>query len=142
MVQKIVIGVIVSQVLFDEVVCLQVDVVIVYYGYFWKGEFLVICGMKCCCLKMLLVNDINFYGWYLLLDVYFELGNNVQLVVLLGIIVKGEIELLVLWGEFLMLVLGLELVLWIEVCLGCKLLWCGDIGLENVQCVVWCIGGG
>lgn len=142
MVYKIVIGVMVCQVLLDEVVCLQVDVVIVYYGYFWKNELLVICGMKCCCLKILLVNDINFYGWYLLLDVYLELGNNVQLVYLLGINVFGEIELLVLWGELLMLVFGFELVLWIEVWLGCKLLWCGDIGLDIVSCVVWCIGGG
>lgn len=44
----------------------------------------------------------------------------------------GEIELLVLWGELIMFVLGLELVFWIEVCLGCKLLWCGDIGFEVV----------
>lgn len=52
--------------------------------------------------------------------------------VLLGIMVMGEIELLVLWGELIMSVLGLELVSWIEVCLGCKLLWCGDIGSEVV----------
>lgn len=53
------------------------DAVIVYYGYFWKGEFSVIRGMKRNRLKTLLANDINLYGWYLSFDVYFELGNNV-----------------------------------------------------------------
>lgn len=44
----------------------------------------------------------------------------------------GEIESLVLWGELIMFVSGLELVFWIEVCLGRKSLWCGDIGFEVV----------
>lgn len=56
---------------------LGADAVIVYYGYFWKGEFSVIRGMKRNRLKTLLANDINLYGWYLSFDVYFELGNNV-----------------------------------------------------------------
>lgn len=42
----IVSGVIVSQVLLDVVVEVDVDVVLVYYGYFWKGENFCVVGMK------------------------------------------------------------------------------------------------
>lgn len=33
--------------------------------------------MKKCCIVVFLNNDINLYGYYLLLDIYFDIGNNV-----------------------------------------------------------------
>lgn len=91
---------------------------------------------------MLLINDINLYGYYLLLDVYLELGNNVQLVKLLGICVQGEIEFLLFYGEFDMLLNVVILCEWLEKLLECLVLYCGDCVLIDVCCIVWCIGGG
>ncbi len=60
------------------------DVVIVHHGYFWKNESPIARGMKRNCLKTLLANDINLYGYHLPLDAHPELGNNVQPAQLLG----------------------------------------------------------
>lgn len=141
-VQRVVCGVTACQALLDEAVRQRADAIIVHHGYFWKNEPLVIQGMKRRRLKTLLEHDINLYGWHLPLDAHPQLGNNAQLAILLGIDIRGEIEPLVLWGEFAIPVTGQQLAQRIEQRLSRKPLWCGDSGKEQIKTLAWCSGGG
>lgn len=141
-IRKVMCGVTACQALLDEAVRQQADAVIVHHGYFWKNEPLVIHGMKRRRLQTLLTNEINLYGWHLPLDAHPELGNNVQLAQLLDIEVRGEIEPLVLWGEFAVPVSGQQLADRIEERLLRKPLWCGENGRERIKKLAWCSGGG
>lgn len=58
---------------------LKVDALIVHHGYFWKGEPLVIKGIKKHRIRQLLSNDINLYAYHLPLDVHLDVGNNVSI---------------------------------------------------------------
>ncbi|MCU5774171.1 type 2 GTP cyclohydrolase I [Erwiniaceae bacterium BAC15a-03b] len=141
-VKKIVTGVTACQALLDEAVRLQADAVLVHHGYFWKSESQVIKGMKRNRLKTLLANDINLYGWHLPLDGHPQLGNNALLAKDLGIEVRGEIALLLPWGELNDALTGEELAQRIEQKLGRTPLHCGDNAPKLIRRVAWCSGGG
>ncbi|WP_181298317.1 Nif3-like dinuclear metal center hexameric protein [Pseudomonas sp. Q2-TVG4-2] len=91
-VRRIVSGVTASQALLDAAVEAQADVVLVHHGYFWKNEDPRVVGIKQRRLKTLLNNDISLLAYHLPLDVHPEVGNNVQLARLLGLIVEGSLE--------------------------------------------------
>lgn len=140
-IEKIVIGVMVLVVFFEVVFEWGVDVVFVYYGYFWCNEVLQIIGCKYQCLKLLFVNDLNLFVFYLLFDVYFEFGNNVQFGEKFGLIGEqwfGE-------GDFgwmvmlLMFVMFEYFVVKVENMLGCMLFVFGDLDMQ-LCCIVWCMG--
>lgn len=141
-VQRIVTGVTACQALLDAAVVDQADAIVVHHGYFWKNEAPVVRGMKRNRLKTLLSNDINLYGYHLPLDAHPLLGNNVQLAQTLGIRVLGEIEPLVLQGEFAQPLSSSELQQRIESCLGRVVLHCGDNARQPIRRVAWCTGGG
>ncbi|TPW09760.1 MAG: hypothetical protein FD130_2412, partial [Halothiobacillaceae bacterium] len=65
------------------------DAIVVHHGYFWKGEDPRIVGMKRHRLALLLENDISLLAYHLPLDAHVEVGNNVQLATLLGVVVEG-----------------------------------------------------
>ena len=91
-VRRIVSGVTASQALLDAAVEAQADVVLVHHGYFWKNEDQRVVGIKQRRLKTLLSNDISLLAYHLPLDVHPEVGNNVQLARMLGLIVEGPLE--------------------------------------------------
>jgi dinuclear metal center YbgI/SA1388 family protein len=91
-VQRIVSGVTASQALLDAAVEAQADVVLVHHGYFWKNEDPRVVGIKQRRLKTLLSNDISLLAYHLPLDVHPEVGNNVQLARLLGLMIEGALE--------------------------------------------------
>lgn len=91
-VRRIVSGVTASQALLDAAVDAHADVVLVHHGYFWKNEDPRIVGMKQRRLKTLLNNDISLLAYHLPLDVHPEVGNNVQLARMLGLVVEGPLE--------------------------------------------------
>lgn len=141
-VRKVVTGVTACQALLDEAVRLQADAVLVHHGYFWKSESPAIKGMKRNRLKTLLANDINLYGWHLPLDGHAQLGNNALLAQLLDIEVRGEIALLLPWGELPDSPTGEQLAQRIEQRLGRTPLHCGDNAPERIRRIAWCTGGG
>ncbi len=141
-VRKVVTGVTACQALLDEAVRLQADAVLVHHGYFWKSESPAIKGMKRNRLKTLLTHDINLYGWHLPLDGHAQLGNNALLAQLLDIEVRGEIALLLPWGELPDAPTGQQLAQRIEQRLGRTPLHCGDNAPEHIRRIAWCTGGG
>lgn len=141
-IKKVITGVTACQALLDEAVRLQADAVLVHHGYFWKSEAPAIKGMKRQRLKTLLANDINLFGWHLPLDGHPEIGNNAQLAKLFGIEVKGEIALLLPWGELKEPVSGDVFAQRISAALGREPLHCGDNVPALIRRVAWCSGGG
>lgn len=141
-IKKVITGVTACQALLDEAVRLQADAVLVHHGYFWKSEAPAIKGMKRQRLKTLLANDINLFGWHLPLDGHPEIGNNAQLAKLFGIEVKGEIALLLPWGELKEPVSGDVFAQRISAALGREPLHCGDNAPALIRRVAWCSGGG
>lgn len=61
----------------EKAIKLKADALIVHHGYFWKGEPLVIRGLKKNRVQNILQNDINLFAYHLPLDTHLELGNNV-----------------------------------------------------------------
>ncbi|WP_338491091.1 type 2 GTP cyclohydrolase I [Erwinia aphidicola] len=141
-IKKVVTGVTACQALLDEAVRLDADAVLVHHGYFWKSEARAIKGMKRQRLKTLLANDINLFGWHLPLDGHPELGNNALLAKMFDIDVKGEIALLLPWGELKTPLSGEQLAQRIAQVLGREPLHCGDNAPALIKRVAWCSGGG
>lgn len=141
-IKKVVTGVTACQALLDEAVRLQADAVLVHHGYFWKSEAPAIKGMKRQRLKTLLANDINLFGWHLPLDGHPEIGNNALLAKMFDIEVKGEIALLLPWGELKQPLTGEQLAQRIATVLDRTPLHCGDNAPALIKRVAWCSGGG
>jgi len=66
------------------------DMVIVHHGHFWKSSSPNITGWKKDRLKILFENDISLYGCHLPLDKNKEVGNNAELLRLIGADIKDE----------------------------------------------------
>lgn len=90
-VRHLVSGVTASQRLLDAAIEQGADAIIVHHGYFWRGEDAVITGLKRRRLKTLLDADVSLLAYHLPLDAHAELGNNVQLAKVLGLIPTGEL---------------------------------------------------
>ena len=67
----------------SQAIAWKADALMVHHGYFWRGEELVITGMKRLRLNKLLSNNINLFAYHLPLDCHPELGNNACLAKLL-----------------------------------------------------------
>lgn len=90
-VHHLVTGVTASQRLLDAAVEAGADAVLVHHGYFWRGEDSVITGLKRKRIKTLLDHEISLLAYHLPLDAHAELGNNVQLGAVLGLVPTGEL---------------------------------------------------
>ncbi|MEE9342411.1 MAG: Nif3-like dinuclear metal center hexameric protein [Gammaproteobacteria bacterium] len=88
-VKTIVSGVTASQALVDAAVKAQADLLLVHHGYFWKGEALVLTGLRRQRIKTLLCNNISLLAYHLPLDAHSTLGNNACLAQLLGLQQQG-----------------------------------------------------
>jgi len=77
-IEKIVLGVSVSERLFQAAVKQQADMVIVHHGAFWKNAPAppILTGMFRKRMALLIKNDINLAAYHLPLDAHAEIGNN------------------------------------------------------------------
>lgn len=78
-IQRVATAVTACQAAIDEAIAWQADALLVHHGYFWKGEFEPVVGMKRQRLATLLAADLNMLAYHLPLDYHFELGNNTTL---------------------------------------------------------------
>ncbi|HEX5363725.1 MAG TPA: Nif3-like dinuclear metal center hexameric protein [Gallionella sp.] len=89
-VRRIATGVTASQQLLEEAIAWGADAILVHHGYFWRSEEAVITGIKKRRIAQLLRNDVSLLAYHLPLDAHAELGNNVQLGRLLGLVEQGR----------------------------------------------------
>jgi dinuclear metal center YbgI/SA1388 family protein len=80
-IEKIVLGVSVSERLFQTAVTEQADMVIVHHGAFWKNapSPYILTGIHRYRMALLIKNDINLAAYHLPLDAHAEIGNNAQI---------------------------------------------------------------
>lgn len=91
-VHKLVCGVTACEALIDVAVAQAADVVLVHHGYFWRGEDPCLTGMKGRRIRKLIKNDISLLGYHLPLDAHPDVGNNVLLARLLGMVTQGNMD--------------------------------------------------
>ena len=86
-IEKIVLGVSVSERLFQAAVQQKADMVIVHHGAFWKNAPApyILTGMHRNRMALLIKNDINLAAYHLPLDAHSEIGNNAQIMKRLNI---------------------------------------------------------
>ncbi len=75
-VRRVVTGVTASQALIEAAAEMDVDLLLVHHGYFWKGESPALVGVKGRRVATLFRNNISLMAYHLPLDVHPELGNN------------------------------------------------------------------
>ncbi len=144
-VRNIVSGVTASLALIEAAIHTGADTILVHHGLFWRGQDGRVTGWMRKRLALLLAHDINLLAYHLPLDAHAELGNNVQLGRVLGLVAFarfGEQDLgfmgcRVDGGEFedgaaLGRVIGLALDRSVTVV---------DAGRRPVRRVAWCTGG-
>jgi len=78
---KIVLGVSVSERLFQAAVAENADMIIVHHGAFWKNASspYILTGIHRNRMALLIKNDINLAAYHLPLDAHAEIGNNAQI---------------------------------------------------------------
>ena len=89
-VRRIATGVTASQYVLDAAVEWGADAILVHHGYFWRNEDATITGIKKRRIARLLHKDVSLLAYHLPLDAHPELGNNVQLGKLLGLVEQGR----------------------------------------------------
>jgi len=85
-IQKIVLGVSVSERLFQAALAVQADMILVHHGLFWRSDPhpFHLTGLLYRRLKLLIQSEINLAGYHLPLDAHPEIGNNAQIIKQLG----------------------------------------------------------
>jgi dinuclear metal center YbgI/SA1388 family protein len=83
-ISKIVLGVSANLALFQKAAEWRADMVIVHHGLFWNGDERIIGKVMKARLKILFDKDITLLGYHLLLDNHPTLGNNAQMIKLIG----------------------------------------------------------
>jgi dinuclear metal center YbgI/SA1388 family protein len=144
-IKKIVTGVTASQALIEKAIERCADAVFVHHGYFWKGEDPCLTGIKKKRIAALLQHDINLFAYHLPLDVHPELGNNVQLANLLGIVQIENLETgtlsIALKGRFEPAMVPSDLAAKLGQLLGHSPLF-EHVKKPLIHTVAWCTGGG
>ena len=68
-----------------EAIARKADALLVHHGYFWRGEDLVLTGMKRQRTGLLMAHNTNLYAYHLPLDCHEDIGNNACLGRLFGV---------------------------------------------------------
>ncbi len=84
-IKKIVTGVSACVELFEKAIEKNADTIIVHHGLIWNGDPRLYKGGYKQRIKLLLENNINFFGYHLPLDAHSEVGNNFQIAKILGL---------------------------------------------------------
>ncbi len=89
-VKKIITGVTAGSSLFTKAIKENADLILVHHGQFWTKDNPSITNWKKERLNLLLKNDISLYASHLPLDAHKEVGNNAQLLKLIGADITDE----------------------------------------------------
>ena len=140
-IRKIVTGVTASMALLEAAHLANADLILVHHGYFWQNEDARILGIKRNRIAYLLKHDLNLMAYHLPLDAHPELGNNVQLGRVLGILPISYIgeSNLVAYGELDQALTLSEFAKLIEKWLQRTPLVIGN-PQQKIQKVAWCTG--
>lgn len=87
-VRKLVSGVTASLALIDAAIAAHADAILVHHGLFWRGQDGRVTGWMKQRLARLLAHDINLFAYHLPLDAHPSLGNNAQLALKLGVVLR------------------------------------------------------
>ncbi len=90
-IQRIVTGVTACEALIDAAIADNADAIMVHHGYFWKGEPAPLTGMKGRRVRKLMQHGISMIGYHLPLDAHPVVGNNAQLIDVLGMTMTGAL---------------------------------------------------
>ena len=88
-IRKLITGVTATQYLIDEAINANADAILVHHGYFWKGEYQPLIGMKGKRIRTLMQSNLSLLAYHLPLDAHPEIGNNAVLAKLLGLTIIG-----------------------------------------------------
>ena len=93
-INKVLLGVSVSQRLFDQAVREKADAIIVHHGLFWKNDPVPFSlrGILKNRVASLIKNDISLFGYHLPLDAHPQVGNNAIILKNLGIAPEEPID--------------------------------------------------
>lgn len=124
----------------------KADMIIVHHGQFWKGSDPRIVGWNKERIDILRDNEISLYASHLPLDRHRDVGNNAQLLKLLGAKIKEEFSLYkgknVGWiGEFISPKTIEEIVKKLNLSLNTKSIVV-PFGKEKIKKIAVCSGGG
>jgi dinuclear metal center YbgI/SA1388 family protein len=89
-VQKIVFAVDAAKETFERAVEQKADIIIVHHGHFWKNQNPSVTSWAKKRLDILYENNISLYGCHLPLDRHKVVGNNAQILKLIGAKISGE----------------------------------------------------
>lgn len=122
----------------------QADALLVHHGFFWRGEELVITGMKRKRIGQLISKNINLYAYHLPLDCHPDLGNNACLGELLEVgsvemHVAGKTENLLWSGELVQSMNAMELSSYIGKKLNREPLHVSGTD-KPISKIAWCTG--
>lgn len=145
-IQHIVTGVTACQALLDRAIELEADAVLVHHGYFWKGEPVVVTGMKKRRLQTLLQHEVSLFAYHLPLDIHPRLGNNAQLARLMDwpepeVLAAIEPQGVVMTSTLITSMTADQLAQQLEQRLG-RSLFCAVHEQQQVRKIAWCTGGG
>ncbi|MCV2525297.1 MAG: Nif3-like dinuclear metal center hexameric protein [Candidatus Lightella neohaematopini] len=140
-ISKIVTGVTICQELINHAIKLNADAIIVHHGLFKPKNTLKVIGIMSNRLKSLLINNINLYAWHIPLDTHLELGNNVQFAKLLNIDIIGNLNNLVMYGNFNKIITSNELYLILSNKLHCNIVHY-SYNNDPIDKLAWCTGSG
>ena len=145
-VTKIITGVTAGKDLFEKAIDEKADFIIVHHGQFWKRGNPSFAGWNKERMQLLTDNNISLYGVHLPLDAHKEVGNNAQLLKLIGADITKEFgthhESAISWmGEFKKptTVEEVEKTLNEKLPTECKTL---PFGKKEIKTVAVCSGGG
>ena len=88
-IRKLITGVTATQYLIDEAINANADAIVVHHGYFWKGEYQPLIGMKGKRIRTLMQSNMSLLAYHLPLDAHPEIGNNAVLAKQLGLTIIG-----------------------------------------------------
>lgn len=89
-IQKIAFAVDAGIEVFEKAKAINADMLIVHHGLFWEGTDPRFVGMNKKRVEILTSANINFYGVHLPLDMHDEVGNNVQIINIVGAKLSGR----------------------------------------------------
>ncbi|MCV2508547.1 MAG: Nif3-like dinuclear metal center hexameric protein [Candidatus Lightella neohaematopini] len=140
-ISKIVTGVTICQKLIDYAIELNADAIIVHHGLLKPKNDLKVIGLMSNRLRSLLTNNINLYAWHIPLDIHLELGNNTQFAKSLNINIIGNLNNLIMYGNFNKIITSNELYLILSNKLHCDIIHY-NYNNNLINELAWCTGSG
>ena len=143
-IRKLCTAVSISQSVIQAAIQWQADAILVHHGFFWRGERLVLTGVRGQRIKNLLTHNLNLLAYHLPLDVHPKIGNNACVAQLLPVtnVSQHDVEKLPkgLWaGELLEPLSPQDLSSLLQQIFGQAPIHISASG-PKIQRIAWCTG--